>query len=190
MSSYFKSFPKIKWNNLEMVDISRRVSVIQKLSSDPYLFLPYDIQEGDSPESIALYYYGDSKYSWLVYLANNIIDPYTDFFKGEKIFNDFVIDKYAVEAQEKMGMALTRQKILEWTQNATRQDNIVYYYSQYDKDVHISVATYNKFSTGEWFALRYYEYEELENEKLRSIKLISERYVSQIERDMKALING
>lgn len=190
MSNYFKAFPTILWNNLQMVDISRRVAILQTLSNDPYLFLPYDIQEGDTPESIALYYYGDPKYSWLIYLANNVVDPYTDFFKNEKNFIEFVIDKYAVEAQEKVGRAMTRQQILEWTRNATISDNIVHYYSQYEKDVTISVATYNKFPNAEWFPLRYYEYEELENEKLRTIKIISERYVSQIERDMKALLNG
>ena len=188
--SYFENFPKITWNNLRVVDISRRAIVLDKLQGNPYLFLPYDIQEQDTPESIAYHYYGDARLSWLIYLANNIVDPYTDFFKSERKLTNFIIDKYKDQAEEALGRSLKRFEIQQWTQDATRKDNIAYYYNRYNKDIQLNAASFERFGDGDFLPLRYFEYEELENEKKRTIKLITDRYVTQVQRELKALLNG
>lgn len=187
---YFKNFPKINWNGLQMVDLSRRSAILQKLSGNPYLFLPYDIQEQDTIESIAYHYYGDPKLSWIIILANNIIDPYTDFFKSEQKLKQFIIDKYKSQAEESEGRTLKRYEVLEWTKNTTITDNIIYYYNRYNKDIQLNVASFERFGTGDFLPLRYFDYEERENENKRTIKLISDIYVTQVQREMKALLNG
>lgn len=187
---YFKNFPTIDWNGMVMVDLSRRAAVLQKLSGNPYLFLPYDIQEKDTIESIAYHYYGDPKLSWMIILANNIIDPYTDFFKSEEKLKNFIIDKYKAQAEASESRTLKRYEVLEWTKNTTITDNIIYYYNRYNKDIQLNPASFERFGDGDFLPLRYFEYEERENENKRTIKLISDTYVTQVQREMKALLNG
>ena len=91
---YFKSFPTTLWDKKEMVDISRRATILNKVKGDPYGFVPYTVQDGDTIEMIAYHYYGDAELSWLVLLANNIIDPYEDFFKEKGQLDQYIINKY------------------------------------------------------------------------------------------------
>ena len=79
MPKYFRYFPTVEYNGKVVTDISRRVKIAEELSADPYLFMPYTITDDMRPEDVAYYYYGDVDKVWMVYLANNIIDPYTQW---------------------------------------------------------------------------------------------------------------
>lgn len=91
---YFKSFPTTTWDKKEVVDISRRATILNKVKGDPYGFVPYTVQDGDTIEMIAYHYYGDAELSWLILLANDIIDPYEDFFKEKAQLDQYIINKY------------------------------------------------------------------------------------------------
>lgn len=95
MSRYFQYFPLISYNNRTVVDITRKVKVVDSLLSDPYAFLPYTINEGDRPEDVAYYYYGDQNLVWLVYIANSIVDPYSQWPLSNDDLENTVQKKYA-----------------------------------------------------------------------------------------------
>lgn len=122
---YFNNLPEINYNGVLVKDISRRVNFLKQTVENPYVYLPYTIQEGDRAEDIAYHYYGDANYAWLVYLANNIVDPYNAWPLDEETFHQFLIDKYKVQSGGKQGW-----DVLAWTQDTTRQDNVVYYYKE------------------------------------------------------------
>ena len=195
MSKYFQHFPYILYNDEVVTDITRRSSVLKKLEGNPYLFLPYTVTEGDTIETIADDYYGDPGLSWLIVMANNIIDPIADFFKDYQTFNEFVIQKYSKDAEKNLGRALKKYEILEWTQNTTRTDNIIYYRSVYNKDVLLSKETFlNNETTKNFYTdfqpLRFFQYETEENDKLRTIQLISSQYTGQVIQEMRTILNG
>ena len=195
MSKYFQHFPYILYNDEVVTDITRRSSVLKKLEGNPYLFLPYTIKEGDTIETIADDYYGDPGLSWLIVMANNIIDPIADFFKDYQTFNEFVIQKYSKDAEKSLDRALKKYEILEWTQDTTRTDNIIYYRSVYNKDVLLSKETFlNNDTTKNFYTdfqpLRFFQYETEENDKLRTIQLISSQYTGQVIQEMRTILNG
>ena len=195
MSKYFQHFPYILYNDEVVTDITRRSSVLKKLKGNPYLFLPYTIKEGDTIETIADDYYGDPGLSWLIVMANNIIDPIADFFKDYQTFNEFVIQKYSKDAEKSLDRALKKYEILEWTQDTTRTDNIIYYRSVYNKDVLLSKETFlNNDTTKNFYTdfqpLRFFQYETEENDKLRTIQLISSQYTGQVIQEMRTILNG
>jgi hypothetical protein len=95
MAKYFRYFPKIEYNGLSVTDITRRVKVAEKLQADPYLFLPYTVTDDDRAEDIARLYYGDVNKVWMIYLANNIIDPYTQWPLSNEKFESTIRKKYA-----------------------------------------------------------------------------------------------
>lgn len=121
MSNYFDKMPIINYNGYQVRDLTRRNRFLPVSISNPYLFLPYTITDEDRPEDIAYYYYGSTDYTWLVLLANNIIDPYHDWPLKEDDFYQYLIKKYE-KASGKKGY-----EVVDWTQNETLSDNIVYY---------------------------------------------------------------
>jgi len=98
MANYFKYFPTIVYDDQQVTDITRRVKINDTLMNDPYLFLPYTINNDDRPEDVAYYYYGDVNKVWLVYLANNIVDPYTQWVLKNDDFEKTIRKKYELSA--------------------------------------------------------------------------------------------
>ena len=122
---YFDKLPEIRYNNVLVRDITRRVNFLKQTIENPYVYLPYTIKEGERAEDIAFYYYGNPNYAWLVYLANNIVDPYNEWPLDEETFNRYIIDKYAERSGGRLGW-----DVVAWSQDETREDNIVYYYKE------------------------------------------------------------
>ena len=50
MSDYFSKFPNVQYLNALVKDITRKNKFFDKYLSDPKLFLPYTVQEGERPE--------------------------------------------------------------------------------------------------------------------------------------------
>ena len=121
MSNYFDKMPIINYNGYQVRDLTRRNRFLPVSISNPYLFLPYTITDEDRPEDIAYYYYGSTDYTWLVLLANNIIDPYHDWPLKEDDFYQYLIKKYEKASGKKS------YEVVDWTQNENLSDNIVYY---------------------------------------------------------------
>jgi len=102
MTLYFDQFPKIQYNlqgengNFkEVTDIWRRVKARSKLANNVANYDKYDVEEGESPETVAYKLYGDSDYFWVVCLMNNIVNRYYDWPLPENEFQQYVADKYA-----------------------------------------------------------------------------------------------
>jgi hypothetical protein len=121
MSNYFDKLPIIDYNGYKVRDLSRRKRVLPSSISNPYLFLPYTITDEDKPEDIAYYYYGSTDYTWLVLLANNMIDPYHDWPLKDEDFHKYIIKKY-----EKIS-GLKGYDVIDWTKNERIDENIAYY---------------------------------------------------------------
>lgn len=176
-----------------MVDISRRADILNMVSGDPLAFVPYIIQEGDTLENIAYNYYGEAELSWLVAVANDIIDPYADFWKPQQEFERFVAQKYAEEAKKHLNVTynLEDHQIINWTKDTTTNENIVHYFSKLNDNIQVNRKTQETpgFAAGEFVPLRYYDYENKINEEKRTINLISDVYVNQIIDEMKTVLN-
>lgn len=121
---YFENFPEVIYDGKRVKDITRRNRFVRGLQNNPLLYMPYTVEEGERAEDVANFYYGSVDYVWLVYMANNIIDPYHEWPLNTQEFNDMLIEKYA-EAS-----GVTGQDVLDWTRSDDTEDNIVYYYRE------------------------------------------------------------
>ena len=195
MSTYFSYFPTVKYNNTSVRDITRRAKSIETLQSNPYLFLPYTVKEGEKPEDIAFNYYGTVDATWLVLLANNMIDPYTDWPMSYDLFVEYLIGKYSALSNKK------GYDVIAWLQDTTSFDNILYYYRTSESGIEVKVspdtfpALYDdqnniverNVPTG-WTPMRIYDYENVKNENNREILVVERRYFEQIREEFKELI--
>ena len=91
---YFEKFNTITYANAQVVDITERVVFTENTLKNPYVYYLDDINNETRPDQYAADYYGDSYYSWLLYLANKTIDPYYDWYMSDSVFNDFIDKKY------------------------------------------------------------------------------------------------
>ena len=99
---YFNQFPKIQYNltgnngDLKTItDIWRRVKVRSKIANNVSLLDKYDVEEGETPETVAYKVYGTTDYFWVVCLMNNIVNRYYDWPLDEYNFQQYVADKYS-----------------------------------------------------------------------------------------------
>ena len=118
---YFEKFPIIEYEGRRVRDISRRTNFVRAISNNPYLYYPYTVGEGERAEDIAQFYYGSVDYVWLVYMANNIIDPYHEWPMDPQTFNDYLVEKYTEESGE------VGEDVIDWTRDPNNDDNIIFY---------------------------------------------------------------
>jgi len=121
---YFENFPTINYNGRRVKDITRRSAFLTAVQNNPYVYYPYTVSSNERAEDVARFYYGSVDYVWLIYLANNIMDPYHEWPMNENTFNDYLVDKYAEQSQQ------TGEDVLDWIRDPTRDENIIYYVRQ------------------------------------------------------------
>jgi hypothetical protein len=120
---YFSKFPKIDYSNNFVVDITRRVVLTNKFSTNPYSFYPYDITSEERPDQFSFRYYGDQFQSWLLYITNDITDPYYEWYLTPSQLEDLIEKKYG--------------------SIYTAQQKIKYYKNNWENVENISVEEYN-----------------------------------------------
>lgn len=173
---YFRKFPQVDYDvngdgvTQKMIDITRRVRVLDATLLNYVNFDFYDVQGGERPEHIAANYYGDSTLYWIILFANDIKDVYTDWPMTVNQFETFVASKYDdvngihhYEAIQDSGD--TKFKI------------------EYPNDPAQTIPV-------DATPVTNYEYEEeIQNTKSR-IRLIRPQYVSQIKTEFENKIRG
>lgn len=136
MERYFDKFPTISYSNTIARDITRRVVLSSEFKNNLDLYYPVEIESGFRPDQLAEAYYEDEGLDWLIYLNNNIIDPYYEWYISENNFNDFIVKKYG--------------------SIANAQSRIKYYRNNWDTDgIEITPDIYNNTIDTAW--RKYYE---------------------------------
>ena len=92
------------YGNALATNITIRMKMDSATRDKRMVFHPYVITEGERPDTIAEHYYGDPYFAWLIYYANEIIDPYFEWPLSQKDFEKLIVKKYgsATVAQEKI----------------------------------------------------------------------------------------
>lgn len=108
MYNLFTKFPIIFYNDNVAVNLLAKVKFNQAALKASAIYYPYTIAEGERPDVIAANYYDDARYSWLIYMANDIIDPVYDWPLTEEELRKFIIKKYGSLEKAAEGIAFWR----------------------------------------------------------------------------------
>lgn len=173
---YFSKFPTVEYDVLgdgtlrTMTDITRRVRLINKARLSSVEFDFYDVVAGQTPEFVADRYYGEVELHWLVLMANDIVDVYTQWPMGVKQFEDYVASKY------------------------DDVNGIHHYeYTQESGDTSFTITLPNESATtipAGATAITNYEYEDRIQDEKRRIRLIRPEYVKEIKKEFSRKIKG
>ena len=198
---YFNTLPKIiktdaAGKSVILTNLLARSSIIPSLLKNANLYYQYDIQDGDTPESIAYKYYGESYRYWIVLFANQIIDPQWQWPMSYLVFQAYLNDKYPTT--NIYGTVQEYQQITTTVDSVTSTTTI--------ETIAIDQATYTSFIpttktlsfpdgssviiTITTNALSIYDYELNANEANRKIKIFNKRYVEEIENEFESLMKS
>jgi hypothetical protein len=110
MSEYFTNIPNLYYKFDQITDISGKkvdkiheklitdITLRQKLKAsiknDLLTFYTYRVKDGERPDTIAHIYYGSIRYTWLVFLSNNIFDPFFEWPMSHSELEAHIASKY------------------------------------------------------------------------------------------------
>lgn len=123
-SKYFSKLPVISYAGQVTRDLTISARVPDAINQNAMAFYPYQLNQGERPDTIANGYYNDVYMTWLVYLANKVVDPYYDWHMSDQAFIDYVTDKYGS---------------IEWAQRKVE----FYRINWYDDDSRLSLLQYS-----------------------------------------------
>lgn len=92
--TYFTNFKQIQYANNTALDITQRVVPSPSIKSNLYAYYPIDISSGMRADAVAYGAYQDPYLSWSLYLTNDIVDPYYDWYMSDYEFAAFIKGKY------------------------------------------------------------------------------------------------
>lgn len=193
-SSYFKNFPKIKYFNVLSTNISLRAAFIERLKLNASVFYPYIIQENETADILATKYYGSPEYDWLIYLANNIIDPYTQWPKTYLQFESYIIKKYGSLEEAKSEIVFYRKNpdvsyINYDGSGFTNTLNNAGERVVTNDDIRITVESYSLIQDQiNYYPVYAYDYELELNEKKRNIFLVDNQFKDSASKELQDLL--
>ncbi|AGS81113.1 baseplate wedge subunit protein [Caulobacter phage Cr30] len=198
---YFEAFQTIDYNNQNARNLLTRVRFLENAKDVISIYHPFTIQDGEDPRKIAYDYYGSTDYVWIIFLANNIIDPYHEWPLDTFEFEEFLKKKYG-------SLETAQSTILYYQKNPE-----IYYVSltdprnylssseigsadlssftriEQDSRVKITPESFEVNPSDDFFPVSAYDYEMNLNEEKRNIKLIDNSYVRMLDRELKAVLN-
>ena len=172
---YFADFPVIEYGGKIARNIIARPGIKDQLMNSPTAFYDYVVEDGQRPDQIAYLYYDDPQLVWLIFLANNIVDPYYDWPLTQNQFGDFLISKYGT-------VAAAQAKILHY-KHKTKGTLIT-------KETYDLNATFGKIVAGQYSPVYAYDYENDLNEAKRTIKLIDARLANKAKNLLREIMIG
>jgi hypothetical protein len=194
--SYFSNFPKINYFNVLTTNITLRAAFIDKLKQDVSVFYPYVIQEGETADAISTWYYGRPDFDWLVYLANDIVDPHTQWPKSYLQLEDYIIKKYGSLQIARSNIEFYRKTpevsyISVDGVNFNSTDTGSMQQVLYNTDIRITKDTYAIITDPINYSPVYsYDYELELNDAKKNITLINNKLKNRVATELSDLING
>lgn len=174
--------PNVKYNQFTLKNLLAKISTVKENYDKFAIYYPYNIKDGERPDTIAFDYYGDSSYAWLVMLANNITDFYSEWPLDYRDFYSYLKNKYGYVHELKNDIS---HYVYTGIGGETAED-IAF------KNYKMSIKTYSFLSPVEssgWTPVYVYDYEYTLNENKRSIKLLSNEFTGMVDRELKEIFN-
>ena len=186
MAFYFRPFPKIQYdlkkNNLPLLltNVTARYKIRDRLKDRVAIYYDYVVQDSDRPDLIAFKYYNDETLDWLIYLVNDIIDPYYDWPLTQDSFNKYMTTLYGSVANAKATVYEYR-KLLNKQSVLFDGTIIPERYVVVDKNIYDGTATDMRRE------IDAYEFYDEQNNEKRKIRILDKRFVIDVKSEVELM---
>ena len=182
MSEFFVHYPQISYDISgtkpakvkNVINLMQRAKIKNVVLDSIVSYFPYSIKENARPDHVSNEIYGDVKYTWLIFLINDIQDPIYDWPLGTREFGAYIKDKYGTLNAAKNTIH-HYEKIIRTRVEATGTAEAIP-----EATLEIDETTYDTLDEDSRSIKYCYEWEVDRNEAKRDIKLIDRKYVADI----------
>ena len=184
MSEYFSNFPKILYDiegknqrnpsYTTAANLMIRQRFRTAIKDDITSFYPYYIKESERPDVLCYDIYGSIKYIWVIFMINEIIDPFWQWPLDSKNFTKYIQNKYGSTSTAKTGIHHYEQIIRPRVERTGTSDPIE------EVTIEVDYATYVVAGEDNRKIIYDYDYELDKNESRRKINLVQPVFVSSI----------
>ena len=182
MSEFFIHYPQINYDitgakpatTKTAINIMVNAKIKSIIKDDVVGYLPYSIPESERPDVTAFKVYGDVKYTWLIFLINDITDPIFDWPLNSREFGNYVKNKYGSLTEAKNSIHHYEEIIRTRIEATGTSESIP------ESVIEVDETTYNALEVSSRKVVYNYEWEISRNENKRDILLIDRRYVAGI----------
>lgn len=205
-TGYFNRFPNLNYdltgnssnNPVVVKNIFFRFHILNSILNNSFVYYPYYVNDGETPETIAFRYYKDVTKHWVVMMANKIVDPQYDWPLAYDAFITYITNKYG-------SIANAQTQIYNYQKVVTKHDSITGNITT--NTFSIDLNTYNNtpqktfqqinLVDGSTVAITTttsiqmaFDYEMALNEAKKNIILIDKQYIQQIDQEFQNLVQG
>jgi len=182
MSEFFQHYPQINYDitgskpikTKTAINIMVKAKVKNILKNDIVNYFPYSIPESERPDITSFKIYGDVKFTWLIFLINDIHDPLFDWPLNSREFGNYVKNKYGTLAAAKNTIHHYEEIVRTRTEATGTTDPIP------EATLEVDETTYDALDGLVRKVIYCYDWEVSRNEAKRDIKLIDRRYVADM----------
>ncbi len=173
---YFARFPMMAYSikgdeTYKLVpDILRRIKLRANIRNGMFMFDNYDVKEGETPEIVAHKWFGDTEYHWVILMTNNITDRYYEWPLTQHQFQLHLEDKYGVGNID----STHHYEVSQTSGPTSSRDNS--HLVEVNSDASGATAITNR------------EYEQREQDRIRQIRLLNQRYLGRFVEEFDRLI--
>jgi len=173
--AYFKYFENVKYNGVDTVNIMNSVLARYKPFKGSSLYYYYTLLDGEKAEDVSYKVYGYSKFTWILFAINNIVDPYHDWMLGSQELESFMESKYG---DQLYGV----HHFINVDNGGKREDgyNSDKWQARIDADEELPLYIQ---------PISNRDYEITLNDEKRNIKVISDVYIDKIQLEFENLMN-
>jgi len=182
MSEFFQHYPQIDYNITgtapptykTAINIMTRAKLRNVILNDVVQYFPYSIPESERPDITAFKIYGDVKYTWLIFLINDILDPIYDWPMATRDLVNYIKHKYGTVTAAKNDIHHYEQIVRTRVEATGTTDAIPV------AKIEVDLTTYNALAEVDRDIVYCYNWELDRNETKRDIKLIDTMYIGDI----------
>jgi hypothetical protein len=216
MPRYFKYFPLEEYNlsntstSLDSVtNILAKFKFEDDFKENTIVYYEYDIVDGETPETLAYNLYGSSEQHWIILALNDIVNPSTDWPLSTTNLNNIIDKKYSAPEYANSSVALAG---INWAKTHTHSYYKIETQTElitnklYSDIIQLDANTYaNVVSSTQTFTLAnsneiridvskttktYYEYEVELNDAKRTIKILKNDFLPDVENEFRRVMNN
>ena len=165
-----------------MTNVTLRFKVRDIIKNKTAIYFDYVVKDSDRPDIIASKYYDDPTLDWIIFLVNDIVDPYYDWPLNDEGFDSYMRTLYGSTAAAKATVYEYRKIISNQT---VRFDGKIIP----KRTVVIDENTYNSLAATDREQITAYDYYFEQNTEKRKIKILDKRFVSRLVREVDLIFS-
>ena len=188
MPYLFRSFPKVNYSlkknkNFELLtNVTLRFKVRDIIKNRTAIYFDYVVKDSDRPDIIASKYYDDPTLDWIIFLVNDIVDPYYDWPLSDESFDSYMRTLYGSTAEAKSTVFEYRKII---NNQSVRFDGKIIP----KRTVVVDLNTYNSLPATDREQISAYDYYFEQNVEKRKIKILDKQFVSSLVREVDLIFS-